>query len=184
MSPVRLPRSSSPPTAGLGPAAVDLGIDQIVQYRPTWPGGIDLEAVGGYDAPAGSGPRHFTFHPIDPATGQLEHRQVHSTLPSEFGGENLGAEVAVHPSGRFVYVSNRGHNSLAIFRYDGPQRGLAPIAHASSGGSTPRHFADWACQLHHRDQPGCRRCADQGRAVLVPAVPVRPCRLRACVELR
>lgn len=141
--------------------AADLGLDKILIYR------LDAErstltpnepAFGAL--PPGSGPRHFAFHPNarfaytnneltstvtlmdwNPAQGALTARQTVSTLPADFPQErNSTAEVQVHPSGKFLYVSNRGHDSLAIFSID-PQTGeLHPVGHAPTGGKTPRNF--------------------------------------------
>ena len=108
----------------------------------------------------GSGPRHLAFHPsgkfayvinelsstitafaYDAAQGRLTELQTVSTLPADFAGESTTAEVQVHPSGKFVFGSNRGHNSVAIFAAD-PQTGrLTPIGHESTQGKTPRNFA-------------------------------------------
>jgi 6-phosphogluconolactonase len=107
--------------------------------------------------PPGAGPRHLRFHPIgrwaytadedgssvtlwdyDAASGRLSHLQTKSTLPA-WEGENTCAEVRVHPSGRWVYVSNRGHHSLAIFRVD-PDSGLLSAAGHAATEKTPRSF--------------------------------------------
>jgi 6-phosphogluconolactonase len=63
-----------------------------------------------------------------------------STLPADFTGENTTAEVAVHPNGEFLYGSNRGHDSIAIFRI-GPNKHLTRAGLHSTHGKTPRHFA-------------------------------------------
>ena len=132
--------------------AVDLGADRVVQT-------IDGEVVDEFVLPAGSGPRHLAFHPtesvayivgeldstviaarVDVATGRLSDPVACSSLPAGFDGSSAGAEVGVHPNGRFLYVSNRGHDSIAVFtlaRPDTPE--LA--AHVPSGGRQPRHFA-------------------------------------------
>ncbi|RKX34071.1 MAG: lactonase family protein [Verrucomicrobia bacterium] len=139
----------------------DLGTDKVVLYRfdpgdgslipndPPW-GTVD----------PGSGPRHVAFHPdgnrvyvlnemsatlstfsYDPASGALEPMQTVPMLPDGFDGTRSGAEVVVHPSGRFVYASNRGHDSIAIFgvlREDGT---LVEMGHEPSGGKSPRNIA-------------------------------------------
>jgi 6-phosphogluconolactonase len=64
-----------------------------------------------------------------------------STLPPGFDGENATADVHVHPSGRFAYVSNRGHDSIAVFALGEDGTALAPRGHVSTGGTTPRSFA-------------------------------------------
>jgi 6-phosphogluconolactonase len=72
--------------------------------------------------------------------GKLESLQTLSTLPNDFQGSNSTAEVQVHPSGKFVYVSNRGHDSLAIFAVDQATGELTAAGHQPSGGKTPRNF--------------------------------------------
>lgn len=110
-------------------------------------------------APGGAenaGPRHLVFHPtknvaytsnetgssvtaygFDPDTG-LKPLQTLSTLPADFDGDNTTADVKVHPNGRFVWVSNRGHDSLAGFAIDENGR-LSPVGHTPTE-RTPRSF--------------------------------------------
>ncbi len=140
--------------------AADLGLDQVLVYR------FDRKAgeLQPNDPPfaavePGSGPRHVAFHPsgrflyainelsstvtafaYDGTTGELTRRQTVSTLPEGFSGENYPAEIQVHPSGRFVYGSNRGHDSIAIFRVDPDDGTLQPAGHVSTRGSAPRYF--------------------------------------------
>lgn len=141
--------------------AVDLGIDAIVHYRPDARGGSTVfEEVGSCLLPAGSGPRHLAFHPhrpvafvvgeldstvsvldVDPDTGELDHVATTSTLPPGWLGESSTAEVVVHPSGQYVYVSNRGHDSIAIFDFNAAGPALNPAGHVDAGGRDPRHFA-------------------------------------------
>lgn len=138
----------------------DLGTDKVNVYRfdpakgtltPNDPPAVDLEP--------GSGPRHFTFHPsgnfayvinemastitalsYDPARGTLKPIATVSTLPEDFQGENTTAEVRVHPSGKFLYGSNRGHDSIAIFAIDQATGKPTPVGHQATGGRTPRNF--------------------------------------------
>jgi 6-phosphogluconolactonase len=110
------------------------------------------------EAPSNSGPRHLKFHSTLPFayvadeqgssasvyrlsdSGTLEHVQTLSTLPSGFKGENTCAEVQVHPEGNFLYVSNRGHDSLACYAIH-PQTGLlTPLGNVSTE-KTPRSFS-------------------------------------------
>ncbi|HET6882240.1 MAG TPA: lactonase family protein [Pirellulales bacterium] len=139
----------------------DLGLDEVLVYRF----GADKGSLVPNDHPAakvkpGSGPRHFAFHPsgrfayvinemamtitafrYDDAKGVLSEVQTVSTLPEGTKGDNLStAEVQAHPSGKFVYGSNRGHNTIACFSVDAETGRLTPIGHASSGGQTPRNF--------------------------------------------
>ena len=117
-----------------------------------------------HDPPAvtlapGAGPRHFAFHPggrfayvinelnstvtamaYDRQAGTMTTLHTVTTLPANFTGSNSTAEVQVHPSGRFLYGSNRGHDSLAIFAVDAKTGRLRPLGHQSVGGRTPRNF--------------------------------------------
>jgi 6-phosphogluconolactonase (cycloisomerase 2 family) len=105
---------------------------------------------------SGAGPRHIAFHSRLPYawvineldstvtayqfghTGALEAIQIVPALPSTFTGDNTGAAIVVSPSDRFVYVSNRGHDSVAIFRVDESNGMLSPVGWESTKGSTPR----------------------------------------------
>ena len=140
----------------------DLGIDQIVIYALD-AGRSELRRHGAYVAEAGSGPRLFAFHPqridgravgyaiheldntivafdYDEENGVLEAIQTISTLPDGFSGRSIAAHLAVSPDGRFLYASNRGHDSIAVYeiKEDGKLRAPDFI---SSFGQTPRHFA-------------------------------------------
>jgi 6-phosphogluconolactonase len=141
----------------------DLGLDKVVSYRLD-PSAGTLVANNPPSASVapGAGPRHFTFHPdgrhayvinelactvtafnYDPQRGALDMVQTVSTLPSGVKPEdfkNTTAEVLVHPSGKFVYGSNRGHNTIAIFAVDPSTAQLTPIGHQGSGIKTPRNF--------------------------------------------
>ena len=109
--------------------------------------------------PPGGGPRHVSFSPdgqfmyvnneltsavtvfeFDENTGATKAIQTITTLPSGFNGNNSTAEVLVHPNGKFLYCSNRGHDSIASFKIH-PRKGqLQATGHCSSGGNTPRNF--------------------------------------------
>jgi 6-phosphogluconolactonase len=141
--------------------AVDLGIDRVVVHhldRRT--GKLERDADAGGKVAPGSGPRHMAFHPTrpfayvvnelantvtvfrrDPESDALESIETLSTLPRDFEAESSAAEIAIHPSGRWLYVSNRGHDSLAAFRVDERSGRLTLLRHVSSGGRGPRHFA-------------------------------------------
>lgn len=138
----------------------DLGLDKIVAYRvdaakailarhdPPW---VSL--------PAGSGPRHFIFHPTgrfgyvinelactvgvfdyDASAGRLQLKQTVSTLPDGFSGDNTTAEIEIDRKGRFLYASNRGYDSLATYKV-GKTGTLRLVGHTSTQGKTPRHFS-------------------------------------------
>ncbi len=139
--------------------AADLGTDKLYTCRVDSSAGT-LTPAGETTLAPGSGPRHLALHPDnkhaylinelantitvltrDPATGALAALQTVTTLPASFTGSNTTAEVAVHPSGRFVYGSNRGHDSIAVFGVDPGSGKLTPIEDVSTQGKTPRNFA-------------------------------------------
>ena len=138
----------------------DLGLDQVLVYRfnPAY------SALGANEPPfakvnPGAGPRHFAFHPSGKFAyvinelqstvtaftwaadaGTLSEIQTISALPKDFAGESYCAEVQVHPGGRFLYGSNRGHDSIAVFAIDEAKGTLTPVEHVSTQGKWPRHF--------------------------------------------
>jgi 6-phosphogluconolactonase len=139
----------------------DLGLDQIVVYR--------LDPVKGMLTPndppfgkvaPGSGPRHFAFgkgakfayalnemaltvtaFQYDAAKGSLAEVQTSPTLAEPFAGEKSGAEITVHPNGKFLYASNRGPDSISVFRIDAKTGKLTAIERVPTQGKTPRNFA-------------------------------------------
>jgi len=138
----------------------DKGLDKIFVFRvDASRGALAPAARPDVASRAGAGPRHVDFHPtlpyvyvvneldstiavykFDGGSGGLEPLQVHTTLPSRYTGNNTGAEIAVAPSGRFVYSSNRGHDSIAIFAIDQATGLLAPAGWEPTRGKTPRFF--------------------------------------------
>jgi len=140
--------------------AADLGLDQLLVYR--------LDPTKGLLAPndpafakvnPGAGPRHLAFHPsgrfayvntemqstvsalsYDAAGGVLHELQMISTLPKDSAGNGGAGEVQVHPTGKFLYGSNRGHDSIAVFAIDGGKGTLTAVAYVSTQGETPRNF--------------------------------------------
>ena len=139
----------------------DLGLDKVIVYSFDANKGT-LTPHGAFDTPKGTGPRHFAWSPdrksayingesnltviacdYDADRGMLKQRQILSTLPNDVvrkGGST--AETVVHPSGKFVYVSNRDpYNSIAIFSIDQTTGELKAVGHQSAGIKTPRNFA-------------------------------------------
>jgi len=139
----------------------DLGLDRVFVYR------LDL-ALGRlvvndppyYEGKLGAGPRHFDFHPsgqyayvineldltlsalaYDSSRGVLTHLQTESTLPVGVEPSGSTADVHVHPSGRFVYGSNRGHDSIVVFAIDPSTGRITYVENQLTGGQTPRNFA-------------------------------------------
>ncbi len=139
----------------------DKGLDRVFVYR------IDLAnaRLVPADPPSvrsrpGAAPRHAAFHPsapyayvineldstittfgFDPQRGALEPLETVSTLPPNFSGRNTTAEIQIAPSGRFVYGSNRGHDSIAVFAVDPATGRLTPIGWEPTQGRNPRYFA-------------------------------------------
>jgi 6-phosphogluconolactonase len=139
----------------------DLGLDAILIYR--------FDAANGTlttnDPPSaklapGAGPRHAAFSPdgkflyvvselnstvtafeYDAAKGSFGNLQVISTLPNDFHGRNDTAEIAVHPSGKWLYASNRGQDTIAVFGVDPAKGTLRAAGQFPTGGKEPRHFA-------------------------------------------
>lgn len=152
-----------PPTGRV--YAADLGTDHITTYEHLASPTTRWAAIGDTAVHPGAGPRHLAFHPVlplafvvgeldstiltlgvDRSSGALDPRHTAATLPADFAGASIGADVHVHPDGRHVYVSNRGHDSIATFALRTGEIGaadepLVPLGHVSTGGRTPRNFA-------------------------------------------
>lgn len=139
----------------------DLGIDKVLIYKFDVEKGTLLpnNPAAGTVEP-GSGPRHFAFHPgggfgycinelsntidvfkHDPENGGLESIQTIPTLPVDFTDRSTTAEIFVHPNGRFVYGSNRGHDSIAVFSVADDTGKLRLVDHTSTRGKNPRNFS-------------------------------------------
>ena len=139
----------------------DLGTDRLCIYRFDEKTGALTPNDPPFAAIApGSGPRHVRFHPNgrwvylineiantiagfdwDATRGTLTPFQTITTLPADFTGANTSAELEIHPNGQFLYGSNRGHNSLAVFAIDPANGHLTAVEHIASEGKTPRNFA-------------------------------------------
>ena len=138
----------------------DLGTDSVLSYG--------FEAASGQltgprhrlSLPPGSGPRHLAFHPdgrvlyvinelnstvatlsYEPREASLAALQILPALPPGFKGENHCADLHVSADGRFLYGSNRGHDSIAAYAIDPASGHLSPLGHTATGGATPRSFA-------------------------------------------
>ncbi len=139
----------------------DLGLDKVFAYHLD----ADSAKLSPDDPPfatvaPGSGPRHMVFSgdgkfvyvisemggtitvfSYDDASAAMTEVQTISTLPKDFSAMNGCAEIALHPSGKFLYASNRGHDSIAVFSVDQKTGNLTFVEHQSTMGRTPRHFA-------------------------------------------
>jgi 6-phosphogluconolactonase len=142
--------------------STDTGLNKVYVYRlnpskatftPHDPPSLGLQKP--------TNPRHLALHPngkwayvsneidpggctmlkVDSGTGALEEGPVAASIPPDYKGRTSPAECAVHPSGQFVYESNRGHNSIAVFRVDPTVGTLALVESFVPGGETPRSFA-------------------------------------------
>jgi 6-phosphogluconolactonase len=138
----------------------DLGLDELLVYKFDSAKGLltpNDPAFAKLDA--GAGPRHFALHPTgkfayvvgemkssvtafsnNASTGTLHPLQTLSTLPEGFTGENDDAEIQMHPSGKFLYASNRGHDSIAVFSIDGDKGKLTLVEDTPTKGKIPRSF--------------------------------------------
>jgi 6-phosphogluconolactonase len=157
------PHMIAPTPDGRFVLVTDLGTDQILTHElETEIGNLVPNQRGPAFASAkpGSGPRHFAFGPngrtvyvinelastltvydYDNDRGELTARQTVSSLPADFSGENTCAHVVVSSDGRFVYGSNRGHDSIAIWAVETDSGELRLVDNELTRGSSPRHFA-------------------------------------------
>ena len=144
--------------AGGTAIVADLGIDRLVSYRIGRDGGLDklAESV----LPAGAGPRHLALHPngrfvlvmneldstivsmaLDEATGKLSLIDAKLAVPAEARDSNHCADIQISPDGRFVYGSNRGHDTIVIMAVDQQTGALSLVDFVPCGGATPRNLA-------------------------------------------
>ena len=142
--------------------SADLGMDKLLIYRydPEHGTIVPNPRMPFAKVKPGAGPRHFTFHPsgkfgyvinelnstvsafgYGTQDGTLTHLQDISTLPSGFTGQNTTAEICVSSDGRFLYGSNRGHDSIVVYAIDAQTGQLTCVAHQSTQGQQPRNFA-------------------------------------------
>ena len=141
--------------------AADLGLDKVLIYRlDPGRGTLVPNDQAWASVKAGAGTRYSAFHPggryayvineldstvtafaYDAARGALREVQTLPTLPAGFSGSNSCADIHVAPSGRFLYGSNRGHDSIALFGIDGRSGKLRAVGHEPTQGKTPRNFA-------------------------------------------
>ena len=139
----------------------DLGLDQTLIYQfDTNSGKLVTNETPAVAVKSGAGPRHIVFHPngryaylineldstvgcyrYDGDNGSLHEIQSLSTLPEDFIGSSTCADLQVSPSGQFLYGSNRGHDSIVIYKIDQSTGRLSCIGHESTRGNTPRNFA-------------------------------------------
>ena len=152
--------SINPSPDGRFAFAADLGLDKIMIYKlDSATGKLDANTPESAKVKAGAGPRHLTFHPdgkfayviseldetmtvyaYNAKSGALTEIQQISTLPDDFKGVSWCAEVRVHPNGKFLYGSNRGHDSIVIYKID-PEKGTLTLSGFQNAGiKNPRNF--------------------------------------------
>jgi 6-phosphogluconolactonase (cycloisomerase 2 family) len=139
----------------------DKGLDRVFIFRfDAGTGKLSPAETAWLQRRSGSAPRHVAFLPsakyayivdeldstvtsyrYDAGRGYLEPFQIIPSIPDTYVGDNTGAEIAVAPSGKFVYASNRGHDSIGIFAVDQGNGRLSPVGWESSQGEGPRFFA-------------------------------------------
>ena len=184
----------------------EFGMDQLIVYHfDGATGALTPATPPSFATQPGAAPRHFTFHPdgktaycldeidstlivlgYDAATGAFRRRQTLSTLPEGFKGPNTAAEVVVHPSGNFLYASNRGHNSIAVFSVDHEGR-LRPLADVPCGGRTPRGFCvdasgRWLLVANQDTSNVVVFAIDPVTGIPVPTGQRVPVRMPVCVQ--
>ncbi len=140
--------------------AVDLGLDELLVYRfDARTGSLTPNNPPFAKLDPGAGPRHLAFHPngkfayvvnelqssittfaYDASHGELHKLKTVSTLPKNFSGSNDTAEIKVHPSGKFLFASNRGHDTIALFSIESKTGALTLVDHFPTQGKTPRNF--------------------------------------------
>jgi 6-phosphogluconolactonase len=138
----------------------DLGLDKIMVYKfHPEQGTLEPNEVPCFKTKPGAGPRHMAFHPsgrfaylineldctvaalsYDGGRGTFKELQIVPTLPESFHGESACGDVQISPSGGFVYASNRGHDSIVLYKIDRRTGELTYGGHAPTQGKTPRHF--------------------------------------------
>lgn len=138
----------------------DLGLDELLVYKfDSAKGTLTPNDPPFTKVDAGAGPRHFVLHPgsrfayvitemgrsvtvfsNDPVAGKLQAVQTLSTLPRDFSGRNDDAEIRMHPSGRFLYASNRGQDTIVVYSIDQDNGRLTKLGSVPTGGKEPRNF--------------------------------------------
>ena len=137
----------------------DLGIDKVLTFTVDPATAKSFPYLFAWSGTPGAGPRHMDFSPdgkysyvvneldntvtacaFNAADGTLKTLHSLPTLPADWEGKNTTAEIEVHPNGKFVYASNRGHDSIAVFARDSSTGKLTPVEIVPCGGRIPRHF--------------------------------------------
>jgi 6-phosphogluconolactonase len=193
------PHMMAPAAGGRQILVTDLGLDRVFVYRldaTTGQLAPNERGPGWVSTPPGSGPRHFAFGAdgrclyvinelgstltvltYEGETGEMRPVQTVSTLPEGFAGENACAHVVVSPDGRFVYGSNRGHDSIAIWRIGGECGEVELVGHEPTRGQSPRNFSldpsgDWLLVANQHSDTIVTFRRDRDAGTLTAAGPV------------
>jgi 6-phosphogluconolactonase len=186
----------------------DLGNDRIYVYdHDPRAGAIAAHKPAFVALEPGSGPRHLAVHPSkryvyvlteltshvamfswNPATGTLVQRQSIPTVPVGTPPSNSTAEIVVHPNGRYVYASNRGHDSIAVFSVDARNGRLTGIGNTPTGGNVPRNFAidasgRWLLAANQRSDSIVTFAIDQSTGALTPNGAVTKVPRPVCIAI-
>jgi 6-phosphogluconolactonase len=182
--------------------AADLGLDKLLIYRfDAQTGALTPNHPSSADLDPGSGPRHLAFHPngnfayvlnelqstitaftYSQTSGTLQKLTTVSNLPKNFSGINTAAEIKMHPNGKFLFASNRGHDSIAVFSINPHTGSLSPVDFFPTQGRTPRNFEidptgklllvanqDTNNIVVFRIDPGTGKLTPTGQTLTVPA---------------
>jgi len=185
----------------------DLGLDKVLTYRyDSQRGKLTPHDPAFIPIKAGAGPRHMVFRPdgrfayvinelnstintfaYDAAAGVLKETQTISTLPGYYDGPNSCAEVDVHPTGKWLYASNRGNETVVLFAIDAKTGELSWIEEQNTGGKTPRHFGIQPSAKHlaigNQDSDTLLICRiDDGNGRLKPSGVFADCPSPACLK--
>ncbi len=202
------PRAHSMQTNATGDYAYvcDLGLDKIFIYPFDAARGMLMEK-GARSAvlPPRSGPRHLALHPNGrfvyannemassvsafacATDGGLNRLQIITSVPDTFKGDNSTAEIAVHPSGRFLYCSNRGHDSIAAYAIDSSTGMLTAVGHTSTRGTKPRNFGidptgRWLVAANQGSNNLAVFSVDPDKGTLEPVGDTVACPIPVCVR--
>lgn len=184
----------------------DLGLDKVFVYSfDREQGRLDHRPLQSVQTAAGAGPRFLAFHPSGPfvylanelnstlgvysynaADGSLRELETVSTLPDSFRGRNTASEVRLAPSGRFVYVSNRGHDSIAIFEVNPETGRLTLVGHEPTRSNSPRGFAidptgTWLLAANQKSDTVTVFRINQETGELIPTEQIAPVPTPTCV---
>ena len=185
----------------------DLGLDKVLIYAfDSTKGKLKLNEELCFSSKAGAGPRHFTFHPngkyaylineldstmvaftYDESSGKLSEVQTLSTLPEDFNATNHCADLHIDPSGKFLYGSNRGHDSLVIYEIDEGTGRLKCVGHEPTQGKFPRNFAidptgNWLLAANQDTDTIVTFRRDQQTGILTPSGHVVDAPAPVCLE--